>query len=93
MTKQDYDALTAGERSYLRDIERREHPACPGCGSEMTLSLQPTKLKGRPAWAAYYYCSENFGGCGGWSTRMARHPSVCVAAEDGWKISMRRITK
>ena len=102
MTREQYNALTAGERNYMRQIERRRQPECPGCGMEMRpqIFLRPdlseetgAVIPGRFHWAADYCCDASHGGCGCWSTNIVRSKSPVAAMDAAWKRAMRRFEK
>lgn len=100
MTHEQYHDLTAGERNYLRQIERRQQPRCPGCGYEMVPNVflmpdmecetRPETTRGRYHWEADYCCNVSAGGCGGWSTNICKSKSPVAALDAAWKRAMKR---
>lgn len=87
MTTKQFLELTAGERNYLRQFEKRLQPRCPGCGCEMRAGVEMIEWNGIH-WEADYHCSRELGGCGVWMTAVSRNRSAIGALEAAYRQAM-----
>ena len=70
-------------------------PKCPGCGTDMQLSIYEHAdhfaQDDRIEYSAYWYCANAMICRGRWATGLCTSPNPVMAAEDAYKSAMDRV--